>query len=85
MLLLKPDPTFYPFAKLLRSPRLSIVDTKPNPREPPPVKIIAPEEVKTRSGYTRHHTMHCRPSGIYISALGAQNGGDQAGVRPGPL
>ena len=64
----------------LRSSRLYIVDTKPNPREPRLVKIIEPEEVKTRAGYSRLHTVHCGPSGIYISALGSQNGGGPGGV-----
>ena len=64
----------------LRSSRLYIVDTKPNPREPRLVKIIEPEEVKARAGYSRLHTVHCGPSGIYISALGAQNGGGPGGV-----
>jgi selenium-binding protein 1 len=64
----------------LRSSRLYIVDTKPNPREPRLVTIIEPEEVKPRAGYTRLHMVHCGPSGIYISALGAQNGGGPSGV-----
>ena len=55
----------------LRSSRIHIIDTKPNPREPKIVKVIEPEEVARRTGYSRLHTLHCGPDGIYISALGA--------------
>ncbi|HEY8393601.1 MAG TPA: selenium-binding protein SBP56-related protein, partial [Thermaerobacter sp.] len=54
----------------LRSSRIYILDTRPNPAEPRLVKIIEPEEVLRRAGYSRLHTVHCGPDGIYISALG---------------
>ena len=43
---------------------------KPDPRPPKIVKVIEPEELAERTGYTRPHTMHCGPEGIYVSALG---------------
>ncbi len=62
----------------LRSSRLHILDTKPDPTHPKIVKIIEPEEVAARAGYSRPHTLHCGPEGIYISALG-NGGGDGDG------
>jgi selenium-binding protein 1 len=59
----------------LRSSRIHIVDTKPDPTKLKIVKIIEPEEVFTRTGYSRTHTVHCGPEGIYVSALGAPDGG----------
>jgi len=58
----------------LRSSRIHIVDTKPDPRQPKIVRVIEPEEVASRAGYTRLHTTHCGPDGIYISALGSPTG-----------
>ncbi|MDQ5852685.1 MAG: selenium-binding family protein, partial [Chloroflexota bacterium] len=54
----------------LRSSRMYIVDTKPDPRQPHIVKIIEPEELQGKSGYSRPHTTHCGPDAIYVSALG---------------
>jgi selenium-binding protein 1 len=44
------------------------------------IKIIEPEEVFTRTGYSRAHTIHCGPEGIYVSALGARDGGAPGGI-----
>jgi len=63
----------------LRSSRIYIIDTKPDPRRPSIAKIIEPEEVMKRSGYSRPHTIHCGPDAIYVSALGADNGGGGPG------
>jgi methanethiol oxidase len=54
----------------IRSSRIYIVDTQPNPREPRLVKTIEPEEIFRKTGYSRPHTVHCGPEGIYISTLG---------------
>jgi selenium-binding protein 1 len=43
----------------LRSSRIHIVDTKPDPTKLEIVKIIEPEEVFARTGYSRPHTVHC--------------------------
>ncbi|MEE9148499.1 MAG: selenium-binding family protein [Candidatus Tectomicrobia bacterium] len=64
----------------LRSSRIHIIDTKPNPRQPQIVKVIQPEELATRAGYSRPHTIHCGPEGIYASALGAPDGEGPGGV-----
>src|SRR5919206_581737 len=64
----------------LRSSRLHIIDTKPDPRQPQIVKVIEPELVATRTGYSRPHTIHCGPEGIYVSALGTPEGDGPGGV-----
>ncbi len=64
----------------LRSSRIHIIDTKPDPRQPRIVKVIEPEELATRAGYSRPHTIHCGPEGIYASALGAPDGEGPGGV-----
>src|SRR5262245_19797316 len=64
----------------LRSSRIHILDIKPDPRQPRLVKVIAPEEVADRAGYTRPHTVHCGPEGIYIAALGNRQGKGPGGV-----
>jgi selenium-binding protein 1 len=64
----------------LRSSRLHILDTKPDPRHPHIVKVIAPEEVADKTGYTRPHTVHCGPEGIYVAALGNAEGEAPGGV-----
>src|SRR2546426_8601358 len=64
----------------LRSSRIHVLDTKPDPRAPKIVKVIEPEEVIRRAGYSRPHTVHCGPEGIYLNALGAPNGDGPGGV-----
>jgi methanethiol oxidase len=64
----------------LRSSRMHIIDTKPDPREPRVVKVIEPDELHDRTGYSRPHTIHCGPEGIYVSALGAPDGDGPGGV-----
>jgi len=64
----------------LRSSRIYILDTKPDPRQPKIVKVIEPDEVEARTGYSRPHTVHCGPDGIYLSALGSPSGDGPAGI-----
>jgi methanethiol oxidase len=64
----------------LRSSRIHIVDTKPDPRQPKIVKVLEPKEVVDRTGYSRPHTLHCGPDGIYISALGSPSGDGPGGI-----
>jgi methanethiol oxidase len=53
----------------IRSSRLHIADTKPDPKRPKLVRTIEAEELADRAGYSRPHTVHCGPEGIYVSAL----------------
>src|SRR6266849_6185557 len=64
----------------LRSSRIYIVDTKPDPRQPKLVKVIEPAEIAERAGYSRPYTVHCGPDGIYVSALGNPQGDGPGGV-----
>jgi selenium-binding protein 1 len=64
----------------LRSSRIYVFDTKSNPREPRLVKVIEPEEVLERTGYSRPHTAHCGPDGIYMNALGSAEGKGPGGI-----
>jgi selenium-binding protein 1 len=64
----------------IRSSRIHIVDTKPDPRNPKIVKVIEPETIATRTGYSRPHTVHCGPNGIFVSALGSPNGDGPGGI-----
>lgn len=64
----------------LKSSRIHVLDTKPDPRRPKIVKVIDSETIMRRTGYSRPHTTHCGPDGIYINALGAPNG-DGPGTR----
>src|SRR5260370_231524 len=58
----------------IRSSRIHVIDTKPDPRKPQIVKVIEPETLASRTGYSRPHTVHCGPDGIFLSALGSPEG-----------
>jgi len=64
----------------LRSSRIHIIDTKPDPRKPCIVKVIEPDEVIKKSGYSRVHTSHCGPEGIYLNGLGSPTGDGPGGI-----
>jgi selenium-binding protein 1 len=64
----------------LRSSRIHVFDTKPDPRTPRLVKTIEPAEIVAKTGYSRVHTVHCGPEGIYISALGNEQGEGPGGI-----
>jgi selenium-binding protein 1 len=64
----------------LRSSRIYIFDTKPDPRRPRIVRVIEPEELSERTGYSRPHTIHCGPDAIYVSALGTPDGDGPGGI-----
>jgi selenium-binding protein 1 len=70
----------YLIAPGLRSSNIHIIDTKPDPRQPKLVKTITAREVADRAGYSRPHTVHCGPGGVYISALGNAEGKGPGGV-----
>jgi methanethiol oxidase len=63
----------------LRSSRTYVLDTKPDPRQPQVVHTIEAEELASKAGYSRPHTVHCGPGGIFLSALGGANGADGPG------
>jgi len=64
----------------IRSSRIHIVDTKPDPRKPEIVKVFEPDEVMAKTGYSRPHTVHCGPDNIYVNALGSPKGDGPGGI-----
>lgn len=54
----------------IRSSRIYVIDTGDGPTKAKIHKIIEPEEVFAKTGYSRPHTIHCGPEGIYVSTLG---------------
>lgn len=65
----------------IRSSRIYVVDVK-DPLNASIHKIIEPEEVFAKTGYSRPHTIHCGPEGIYVSTLGG-GGPDGTDGPPG--
>jgi selenium-binding protein 1 len=63
----------------IRSSRTYVLDTKGDPRHPKLVRTIEAEELAAKAGYSRPHTVHCGPGGIYLSALGGAGGNDGPG------
>jgi selenium-binding protein 1 len=64
----------------LRSSRIHVVDVKDDPVNPKLAKVIDADQLAGRTGYSRPHTIHCGPDGIYVSALGAPDGDGPGGV-----
>jgi methanethiol oxidase len=63
----------------LRSSRTYVLDTKDDPHNPKVVHTIEAEELASKAGYSRPHTLHCGPGAIFMSALGGANGNDGPG------
>src|SRR5438876_1667754 len=63
----------------LRSSNTYVLDTKPDPREPKLAHTIEADELASKAGYSRPHTVHCGPGGIFLSALGGAKGADGPG------
>ncbi len=64
----------------IRSSRIYVIDVK----DPMNMKIhrtIEAEEIMQKTGYSRPHTIHCGPEGIYVSTLG---GGGEDGTDGPP-
>ncbi|MGG1946349.1 selenium-binding family protein [Trinickia sp. NRRL B-1857] len=64
----------------LRSSRIHVLDTKPDPRRPKIVRVLEPDEVARKSGYTRPHTIHCGPQGIFVVSLANAEGDAPGGI-----
>ena len=63
----------------IRSSNTYVLDTKPDPRNPVLKHTIEAGELAAKAGYSRPHTVHCGPGGIFMSALGGANGEDGPG------
>jgi selenium-binding protein 1 len=64
----------------IRSSRIYIIDVK-DPMDAKIHKIIEADELMAKTGYSRPHTIHCGPEGIYVSTLG---GGGKDGTDGPP-
>ena len=63
----------------IRSSRIHILDVS-DPRAPRIDKVIEPEELKQKTGYSGPHTVHCMPGDIVtISMLGDAEGNSPGG------
>src|SRR4051794_2315307 len=64
-----------------RSSRIHVLNVADDPGRPTMEKVIEPQELVRKTGYTRPHTVHCMPGGIVvISMLGDRDGGAAGGV-----
>jgi methanethiol oxidase len=63
----------------LRSSRLYVLDTQETPEAPTVVKVLGPDELGKRAGYSRPHTVHCGPGGLFVSCLGGGDGAEGPG------
>ena len=70
----------YLIAPALASSNIHIIDTRPDASKPRVVKTITGAEIAEKAGYANGHTVHCGPDGIYVSALGAPDGGGPGGI-----
>ncbi|KXL48984.1 hypothetical protein M433DRAFT_152088 [Acidomyces richmondensis BFW] len=58
----------------IRSSNVFIIDTRPDPRKPKIIKTITSKELSDKAGYSRPHTIHCGPKGIFMTCLGGKDG-----------
>ena len=52
----------------------------PSTRNPQIVKVLEAEELGKRADYSRPHTLHCGPEGLYISCLGGYQSDGPGGI-----
>ncbi len=65
----------------IRSSRIHVFDTQPDPTAPHLVRTIDADELAGKAGYSRPHTLHCGPDGIFLTCLGSadSNGNGDSG------
>src|SRR3954447_3519202 len=65
----------------LRSSNIYVFDTSPDPKQPMLHKTIEAGDLAEKAGYSRPHTSHCGPDGVFMTCLGAGEGdGGPAGI-----
>ena len=64
----------------IRSSRIHVLDTQPDPRNPELVKMIEARDIAGTTGYAAPHTVHCGPDGVYMNALGSVDGNGPGGI-----
>ena len=65
----------------IRSSRIHILDTEPDPSSPTVTKVLEADEVGKLAGYSRPHTVHCGPGAVFVSCLGGFGEEGPAGSR----
>lgn len=60
----------------IRSSNIFIFDTQPDPRQPKLIKTIPAQQLAEKAGYSRPHTIHCGPDGVFLTCLAGPTGGD---------
>ncbi len=63
----------------IRSSNIHVYDTQPDPANPTLVRTIDAGELAAKAGYSRPHTLHCGPDGIFLSCLGGADGNEGPG------
>lgn len=51
-----------------------VYDTRPDPRSPQLHKTIEASGLAGRAGYSRPHSLHCGPDGVFLTCIGAADG-----------
>ena len=62
-----------------RSSRVHVVNVADDPRKPRVEKVIEPEEIVAKTGYTRPHTIHCMPGDNVVMSMVGDADGNGAG------
>ncbi len=60
----------------LRSSNVYVLDVASDPRNPTLVKTIDAKTLSEKAGYSRPHTLHCGPDGVFLTCLGGGEGDD---------
>ncbi|WP_026003634.1 selenium-binding protein SBP56-related protein, partial [Rhodococcus sp. R1101] len=63
----------------IRSSFLYVLDTGPDPRQPTVAKVVDAADLAAKAGYSRPHTLHCGPDGVFMTCLGGADGSDGPG------
>ena len=70
----------YLIVPTLRTSRIYVIDTKPDPFSPQVIKTVEADVIANRTGYSRLHTVHCGPDAIYLNGIGSAEGGAPGGI-----
>ena len=70
----------YLIVPTLRTSRIYVIDTKPDPYKPQIAKTVESDVIANRTGYSRLHTVHCGPDAIYLNGIGSAEGGTPGGI-----
>lgn len=64
----------------IRSSNVYIFDTHPDPRQPHLTKTVTADELASVAGYSRPHTLHCGPDGVFLTCLGGAGSDGPGGI-----